>query len=139
MRRTVPPPAAPVRLICGDALDPPLVPGAFERVVAFNLLDNVPRPAHLIAVVDGLTAPGGEVLLASPYTWQSGIVEEEERLGTADPAAEVRRRLAEGDGLSARYTVEDEAELLWWLRRDRRHGHAYGVHYLRARKPGQGG
>ncbi|MGN6111178.1 MAG: class I SAM-dependent methyltransferase, partial [Kofleriaceae bacterium] len=40
--------------ICGDALDPPLVPGVFERVVALNLLDSVSQPSQLLSVVDGL-------------------------------------------------------------------------------------
>ena len=48
-----------VALICGDALDPPLLPQGFERVVASNLLDSVRSPAGLLSVVDGLCAPGG--------------------------------------------------------------------------------
>lgn len=127
--------AAPnVALVCGDALHPPLAPWRFERVVALNLIDSVPRPAELLAVADGLCRPGGELHLASPYTWQSGIVDEDARLGQHDPAAEVVRRLTAGEGLEAPYTIEDEADLLWWLRREARSGHAFSVHYLRGRK-----
>jgi SAM-dependent methyltransferase len=127
--------AAPdAALVCGDALDPPLVPGTFDRVAAFNVIDSVRSPAQLLSVMDGLLKPGGEILISSPYTWQSGIVAEEERLGAHDPAAELARRLRDGVELEARYTVEDEAELTWWLRRDARSGQAYTVHYLRARK-----
>jgi uncharacterized protein YbaR (Trm112 family) len=50
--RTVP--AARRALVCGDALDPPFVPGAFDRVVALNLLDSVASPRQLLSVVDGL-------------------------------------------------------------------------------------
>ena len=85
-------------------------------------------------MIDGLCAPGGEVVLASPYTWQSGIVHEGERLGGDDPAAYLRARLERGDDLRARYRIEDEAELPWRLRRDARSEVAYRVHYLRARK-----
>jgi SAM-dependent methyltransferase len=115
-------------------MDPPLVPGSFDRVVALNVLDAVPSPPHLVAVADGLTAPGGELILASPYAWQAGIVADEHRFGGADPGEHLRRRLVEGEALEARYTIEDESELPWTLRRDARSAVIYRVHWLRARK-----
>lgn len=121
-------------LVCGDALDPPLVPGAFDRVVALNLLDSVPSPAQLLSVVDGLCKSGGEVILASPYAWQSGVLVDEERIGGADPAAWLVEQLRRGEGLSAPYVIEDEAELAWALRRDARTCVSYSIHYVRARK-----
>jgi SAM-dependent methyltransferase len=123
-----------VALVCGDALDPPLCPGVFERVVALNLLDSVPWPGQLISVVDGLCAPGGEVILCSPYSFQSGIVEEAGRLPGPDPGAALRGQLSEGAGLLARYLIDEETELPWGLRRDQRSAHTYLVHYLRCRK-----
>jgi SAM-dependent methyltransferase/uncharacterized protein YbaR (Trm112 family) len=123
--------AAPrVTLICGDALDPPLAPGFFDRALALNLLDAVVDPPQLLDVLDGLCAPGGELLIASPYSWQSGTTDEERRIGGDDPAAELARRLRD-KGL----TIEEEAELFWWLRRDSRSGHAYSVHWIAAAKP----
>lgn len=123
-----------VALVCGDALDPPFAPGGFDRVVALNLLDAVRTPATLLAVLDGLCAPGGEVIAASPYAWQSGIVDEGARLGTTDPAARVRTIFTTGEGLSSPFTVEEERPLRWWLRRDARSAVTYDVHYLRCRK-----
>jgi SAM-dependent methyltransferase len=116
-----------VTLACGDALDPPLIPGHYNRVVALNLLDSVRNPYQLLAVVDTLCAPGGEVILASPYSWQSSVVDEAHRFGGADPAAALREYLG-------RYQIEDEAELPWTLRRDARSAATYCIHYLRARK-----
>lgn len=134
-RITPPPPArGRITLVAGDALDPPLVPGAFDRVVAANLLDSVARPSQLLLVLDGLVARGGELILATPYAWSSSVVEERERFGGADPAAALRRRLTDGDGLSARYTIEADDELPWTLRRDARSTVTYRVHTLRARK-----
>ncbi|MFI5288092.1 MAG: methyltransferase domain-containing protein [Polyangia bacterium] len=123
-----------VAWICADALDPPLAPGGFDRVVALNLLDNVHSPLGLLSVLDGLTAPEGELIVASPYSFSSQVVGEEHRFGERDPGGELVRRFRAGDGLEARYQIEDEAELTWWLRRDRRSGHAYAVHYIRARR-----
>ena len=130
------PPAArgACAFVCADAMDPPLVPESFDRVVALNVLDAVPSPPQLVAVADGLCAPGGELILASPYAWQSGIVADEHRFGGADPAGALRRQLVDGDGLEARYVIEDEAEVPWSLRRDARSAVVYSVHWLRARK-----
>ncbi|HEY0193608.1 MAG TPA: methyltransferase domain-containing protein [Kofleriaceae bacterium] len=119
-------------LVCGDALDPPFVPGVFGRVVALNLLDSVARPRQLLDVLDGLCAPGGELILTSPYAWTSSVMADGDRLGAGDPAVAVAALLR--DGLSARYVIEDEAELPWQLRRDARSCVSYSIHYIRARK-----
>lgn len=132
--RIAPAPTSNVTLVCADAMDPPLVPASFDRVVALNLLDAVLAPLQILAVVDGLCAPGGEVIVSAPYAWQSSIVAEEQRFGGADPAADLRRRLVEGDGLEARYVIEDECDVPWSLRRDARSAVVYSVHWLRARK-----
>lgn len=125
-------------VLCADALDPPLIPGMYGRVVALNLLDSVPSPRTLLAVLDGLCAEGGEILLSSPFAWQSDIVAVPERLGEADPAREVTRILREGDGLSGPYLIEEAADLPWTLRRDARTCITYRTFYLRARKRHQG-
>lgn len=122
------------KLVCADALDPPLLPDVFDRVVALNLLDSVAHPRQLLCVIDGLCAGGGEIILSSPYAWQSSVMHEHERFGGADPAAALRAILMEGTGLRARYRIEDEAEISWTLRRDARSAVTYRSHYLRARK-----
>jgi SAM-dependent methyltransferase len=129
-------PVANAAVVCGDALDPPLAPASFQRVVALNLLDALPSPPRLLSVLDGLCAPGGELIVATPYAWQSAIVADEHRIGTHDPASELRRRLVAGDGLEAAYVIEDEDELDWSLRRDARSATVYRVHWLRGRKAG---
>lgn len=121
--RTVP--ASRRTLVCGDALDPPLVPTSFDRVVALNVLDAVAHPRQLLAVMYDLCVPGGEIILTTPYAWSSQVVEHGEELD----AAGVLAWFAE-HGL----TLEDQADLPWVLRRDARATLAYCVHYLRARK-----
>jgi SAM-dependent methyltransferase len=122
------------QLVCGDALDPPLIQGMFDRVVALNVLDSVRQPRQLLSVVDGLCAPGGEVIVSSPYSWQSAVMEDHERIGGADPSIDIAAILRDGRELGARYRIEDEAELPWTLRRDARSTVSYRVHYLRARR-----
>jgi SAM-dependent methyltransferase/uncharacterized protein YbaR (Trm112 family) len=122
-----------VVFLCGDALDPPLAPGQFQRVTALNVLDAVSTPDQLLSVADGLCGRGGELLLASPYDWCSGIVAEDQRLGR-DPASDLRRRFSQGERLEATYTIEDEAELDWRLRKDARSASLYRTHFLRIRK-----
>lgn len=124
-------PAPNVTVLCADALDPPLVPRWFDRVVALNLLDSVASPHQLLAVLDGLCAPGGEVIVACPYQWQEDIVHADHWFGP-DPAAELHERIT--TSLSRPYTIEDEADVDWTLRRDARHRVTYRTHYLRARK-----
>ncbi|HWO25616.1 MAG TPA: methyltransferase domain-containing protein [Kofleriaceae bacterium] len=132
----LPVPAARRTLICADVLDPPLIPGHYDRVVALNVIDSVARPRQLLLVADGLCRPGGEVILSSPYAWQSSVVDEGERIGGADPAAAVAAILRDGAGIGGRYEIEEEADVAWTLRRDARSAVAYRVHYLRARKVG---
>lgn len=119
-------------LLCADVLDPPLVPGHYDRVVALNMLDSVARPRLLLAVLDGLCRPGGEIILSSPYSWQSSVLDDGERIGGPDPAADVAELLR--GGLAGRYEIEEEADVSWTLRRDARCAVGYRVHYLRARK-----
>ncbi len=126
-------PAPNALFVCADALDPPFPPGHFQRVAALNVLDSLRSPGQLLSVADGLCGTGGELLLASPYAWLSGIVDEGERLGR-DPAAEVRQRFTDGAQLEARYAVEDEAELDWRLRKDARSAVVYRTHWLRLKK-----
>ncbi|MCX5743732.1 MAG: methyltransferase domain-containing protein [Proteobacteria bacterium] len=122
-----------VTFVCGDALDPPLIPAVFDRVIALNLLDSIANPRQLLSVVDALCAPGGELILASPYTWQSSVMPEHHRIGGADPATAVRQILEQGLGLGTRYRIEDEADVPWTLRRDARSAATYCIHYMRAR------
>lgn len=118
-----------VRLVCGDVLDPPFAPGQFDRVVALNLLDAVRSPRALLHHLHQLAAPGAEILLASPYAWRDDVVDPGERLGGEDPASALRAEVA-----ALGWSIDDEAELEWTLRRDARASSVYRTHYLRARR-----
>ena len=53
-----------------------------------------------------------------------------------DPVTELVGRLARGDGLGARFVVEEQVDLPWTLRRDGRSALVHSIHYLRLRKTG---
>jgi len=122
--------ASDVQLICADVLEPPLAPGGFERVAALNLLDSVRAPRALLHHAHQLASAGGELLLASPYAWRSGVTLEDERLGGLEPEAALRSEAA-----ALGWAIEEEvARLPWSLRRDARSASLYEVHWLRARR-----
>lgn len=123
-----------VQFVCGDALDPPFAPGSFDRVVSLNVLDSVSDAPRHLSVLDGLCLPGGELLLASPFSWQTGIVAEDGRLNTEDPAAYLRRVFETGQGLAASYSIKTTRDVRWTLRRDARSAASYYSHYLVAQK-----
>jgi SAM-dependent methyltransferase len=118
-----------VELICGDALDPPFAPEQFQRIVALNVLDSVRSPRALLHHIHQLAVPGAEILLASPYAWRDDVVPPSERLGAADPAAALREEIRALD-----WSVEDEADVPWTLRRDARASSLYQTHFVRCVK-----
>ena len=63
----------PGRRLLADALEPPLPGAAFDAVVALNLLDSCRDPALLLQQMDALLAPGGVLVLASPFAWDAAI------------------------------------------------------------------
>lgn len=63
----------PGRRLLADALEPPLPGGAFDAVVALNLLDSCRDPLLLLQQMDALLAPGGTLVLASPFAWDPAI------------------------------------------------------------------
>jgi SAM-dependent methyltransferase len=119
-----------VQLVCADALEPPFAPGSFDRVVALNLLDNVPSPRALLHHLHQLAAPGGEVVVSSPYSWRDGIVDSAERLPGPDPAAALREEVR-----ALGWRIVDDCEVPWTLRHDARASTTWRVHFLRAHRP----
>ncbi len=75
------PPVDGVFACLGDALEPPVVPGVADVVVALNLLDNVPDPLVLLTALDAMLKPGGLLILASPFAWRDELTAPEAQLG----------------------------------------------------------
>ncbi|MHC4550095.1 MAG: methyltransferase domain-containing protein [Planctomycetota bacterium] len=69
------------RFAVANALDLPFADGRFDTVVALNLVDRVPDPARALDEVARVTAPGGMLLVGSPYTWLDSHTPRERWLG----------------------------------------------------------
>jgi SAM-dependent methyltransferase len=72
-RKLVPPKASlrsRVEFQLGDALDlSKFAKPRFAVVSAINLIDRLPRPREFLQQLPQLVAPGGQLLLATPFTW----------------------------------------------------------------------
>ncbi len=58
-----------VRFKQGDACALPSGLGVFDLVLMANLIDRVPDPARCLAQLPAVVAPGGVLIITSPYTW----------------------------------------------------------------------
>jgi SAM-dependent methyltransferase/uncharacterized protein YbaR (Trm112 family) len=105
-----------VAFLVADALDPPFAADSFDFVAALDLLDSVRLPLVLLGQLDALLAPGGRLLLSSPYAWRADVTAPEEWL--VSPAAssmELLRDILAGRALShlgLRYALEAEDRAL---------------------------
>lgn len=70
-----------VRFQVGDALDLPDDLGSFDVVLMANLIDRVPRPLQLLERLPELLNPGGQLIIASPYTWLEEFTPRDQWLG----------------------------------------------------------
>jgi len=55
--------------------------GAFDLVLAANLLCRLPEPARFLARLPELVVPGGQLLLATPFSWLSEYTAPEHWIG----------------------------------------------------------
>ena len=125
----------------GDALALPFGAGTFGTVVALNLLDCVPSPRDLLAEIARVLAPGGKVLLASPYDWSSGATALEAWLGGHSARGEetgasevvLRDLLTPGAhpaSIDAFEIIAEQDDLPWRVRSHDRSATEYRVHLL---------
>lgn len=106
-----------------DALALPFPDGAFDTVVAANLIDRVPDPARALAEAARVTAPGGLLLVGSPYTWKEEFTPRARWLGRiGDGGAEVRERLGRA------FAREAETDLLFFIPHHARSGQLGRTH-----------
>lgn len=74
-----------------DAQDPPAHWAPFDAALLANLVDRLQDPAACLARLPGLIAPGGLVVLTTPYTWLPEFTPRERWLGGhAEPGKPAR-------------------------------------------------
>jgi hypothetical protein len=124
-RTTCSPPPLPPPLPQGDACALPEGLGTFNALLAANLLCRVPDPAACLDQMDAALAPGGLLVLTSPFTWLEEYTAKERWVGGRAGAdgAPVRCADALKGALAARgYTVLDEGRVSAALGEEGWHG-----------------
>lgn len=88
-----------VRFRVGDAMDLPADLGAFDVVLAANLLCRLPDPRAFLERVRSLVKPGGQLLLTTPFTWLGEFTPADKWIGGCEgtESADELRRLLEPD------------------------------------------
>ena len=82
----------------GDAMDLRRNFGVFDVVLAANLLCRLPEPQQFLDRLPSLVAPGGQLLLATPFSWLGEFTSEAHWLGGREGCAssfEVLRSILE--------------------------------------------
>jgi len=135
-----------ITVVVGDALDPPLRAEVADIVLAVNLIDTVPAPLTLLGQLDAILAPGGLLILTSPFAWRDDITAPERQLGGGTVPALVEmgseaalRAILRGETPWLRHLAYEELEtwdVPWALRDHARARFTYDVHGLVARKLG---
>ncbi|MDX2081770.1 MAG: putative 4-mercaptohistidine N1-methyltransferase [Terrimicrobiaceae bacterium] len=65
----------------GDAMDLPADLGPFDLVIAANLICRLPDPMRFLDRLPDLVNPGGQLLLATPFSWLEEYTPETHWLG----------------------------------------------------------
>lgn len=65
----------------GDAGDLPAALGAFDVVLAANLICRLPDPSRFFDRLPTLVRPGGQLLLTTPFTWMDDYTPREHWVG----------------------------------------------------------
>ncbi len=75
----------------GNAMDLACFPNrAFQVISAINLIDRLPRPRAFLRQLPRLLAPGGQLLLTSPFTWLEEYTPSREWLTSEEVQAQLR-------------------------------------------------
>lgn len=98
----------------GDAMNLRSDLGAFDVVLAANLVCRLPEPLRFIERLTDLVAPGGQLLLATPFSWLPEFTPEENWLGGKEDAAPSHEILA--DLLRPAFTLEFTKDLPFLIR-----------------------
>lgn len=121
--------------IAGDAHALPFADGAFSTVLALNLADRVADPSRALAELARVAAPGGILIVASPYTWLDEYTPRERWLGGFfRDGRPVFGRDGVRAALGPRFLLEREEDHLFFIRHHARSGQLGLAHIQRFRR-----
>lgn len=133
-------PAGSIHLLQGDLGAPPLEAESFPALAAFSLLDTVPDPILALGQMDALLAPGGLLLLATPWSWDARVTPPEAWWSGpgASSGGTLRAALAGRHPALPHlaYELLEEADLPWTLPGHARLAHRFSLDAVLARKAG---
>lgn len=124
---------ARVSFSAGDATHLPPGIGSFDVVLAANLLCRLPDPRAFLARLPDLVRPGGQLLLATPFSWLEEFTPREKWIGGRGDAAS-REEL--GAALSPHFELGFSAEIPFLIREHARKfqwGVSSGARWVRKR------
>jgi putative 4-mercaptohistidine N1-methyltranferase len=98
----------------GDAMNLRNNLGVFDVVLAANLICRLPEPLRFIESLADLVKPGGQLLLATPFSWLPEFTPEKNWLGGTEDAAPSHEVLA--DFLRPAFTLEFTKDLPFLIR-----------------------
>lgn len=114
----------------GDAMDLRPELASFDVVLAANLICRLPEPEKFLARLPALVKSGGQLLLATPFTWLEDYTPKENWLGrTKSGIEELTERLA------PHFALEHRTELPFVIREHARkfqYGVSLGTRWRRA-------
>jgi putative 4-mercaptohistidine N1-methyltranferase len=114
----------------GDAMELRPDLGAFDVVLAANLLCRLPEPRRFLARLPALVSPGGQLLLATPFSWLPEFTPRAHWIGGIDePSWDVLRRELEPD-----FDLQFETNLPFLIREHSRkfqYGISLGTRWIR--------
>jgi len=129
--------ASRLRFLQGDACALPAGLGSFDAVLAANLLCRVPSPAACLEQIDAALAPGGLLVMTSPFTWLEEYTDKCAWVGGTHDAAGKPVRCADAlrAALAAKgYSVLQEDRMPLVIRETARKFQIILAHRLVARK-----
>jgi len=88
--------------------------GSFNLVHAANLLCRLPNPMAFLERVNDLVAPGGQLLLTTPFTWLEDFTPKENWLAEKDCSSALKQIL------SCRFQLELEINMPFLIREHKR-------------------
>jgi putative 4-mercaptohistidine N1-methyltranferase len=103
-----------IDFLTGDACNLPENIGVFDLVHAANLICRLESPIKLLERFHELVKPGGQLVLATPFTWLEEFTKKEHWLGSGN-SAEVLQKY-----LEPHFLLEKKVELPFVIREHRR-------------------